>query len=158
MNFIDGTQITRLGDKTKSLSAGQRKHAMSRIISRVSEAYGRMLLFDGLFQADGHPGNILVMKGKPDSWSWGVIAPEVPQVLRQPAEHCGFARSAVYCSSAGLGWYCYAAMLFAADRLCCAMLHDHAEPDSGKCLKHSLRRSVCNVIAHALQCDCTCAV
>lgn len=64
MNFIDGLQITRLGDKTKKLSAGQRKQAMKLIISRVSEAYGRMLLFDGLFQADGHPGNILVMKGK----------------------------------------------------------------------------------------------
>lgn len=64
MNFIDGLQITRLADKTKKLSAGQRKRAMKLIISRVSEAYGRMLLFDGLFQADGHPGNILVMKGK----------------------------------------------------------------------------------------------
>ena len=30
---------------------------------QVSEAYGRMMLLDGLFQADGHPGNILVMKG-----------------------------------------------------------------------------------------------
>ena len=37
--------------------------AARRILSRVSEAYGRMLLLDGLFQADGHPGNILVMKG-----------------------------------------------------------------------------------------------
>lgn len=37
--------------------------AAKRILSRVSEAYGRMLLLDGLFQADGHPGNILVMKG-----------------------------------------------------------------------------------------------
>ena len=29
----------------------------------VSEAYGRMILGEGLFQADGHPGNILLMKG-----------------------------------------------------------------------------------------------
>ena len=33
------------------------------IMSHVSEAYGRMLLLDGLFQADGHPGNILVLRG-----------------------------------------------------------------------------------------------
>ena len=36
---------------------------INRILSRVSEAYGRMMLYEGLFQADGHPGNILVMKG-----------------------------------------------------------------------------------------------
>jgi len=36
---------------------------IQRILSRVSEAYGRMMLYEGLFQADGHPGNILVMKG-----------------------------------------------------------------------------------------------
>jgi predicted unusual protein kinase regulating ubiquinone biosynthesis (AarF/ABC1/UbiB family) len=34
-----------------------------QIITRASEAYGRMILETGLFQADGHPGNILVMKG-----------------------------------------------------------------------------------------------
>ena len=38
--------------------------AARRILSRVTEAYGRMVLLDGLFQADGHPGNILVMKGE----------------------------------------------------------------------------------------------
>lgn len=46
-----------------SLSAATKQMAAKRILSRVSEAYGRMLLLDGLFQADGHPGNILVMKG-----------------------------------------------------------------------------------------------
>ena len=44
-----------------SLSAATKRLAASRILSRVSEAYGRMMLLDGLFQADGHPGNILVM-------------------------------------------------------------------------------------------------
>lgn len=32
-----------------------------QIMNRVGEAYGRMMLETGLFQADGHPGNILVM-------------------------------------------------------------------------------------------------
>ena len=31
-----------------------------RLLGRVAEAYGRMLLLSGLFQADCHPGNILV--------------------------------------------------------------------------------------------------
>lgn len=34
--------------------------AAALILSHVSEAYGRMILGEGLFQADGHPGNILV--------------------------------------------------------------------------------------------------
>lgn len=34
-----------------------------RIISRVSKAYGTMMLKEGLFQADAHPGNILIMRG-----------------------------------------------------------------------------------------------
>lgn len=68
MNFIDGTQITRLGDKVKNLSKQNRKRAMDRILHRVAEAYGRQLLYAGLFQADGHPGNILVMKGEGQTW------------------------------------------------------------------------------------------
>ena len=63
MNFLDGTQITRLGDKVKKLSKRKRTMAMDKILHRVAEAYGRQLLYSGLFQADGHPGNILVMKG-----------------------------------------------------------------------------------------------
>lgn len=49
----------------RSLSEATKRLAAKRILSRVSEAYGRMLLLDGLFQADGHPGNILVMKRAP---------------------------------------------------------------------------------------------
>lgn len=33
------------------------------ILSQVSHAYGLMILGEGLFQADGHPGNILVQQG-----------------------------------------------------------------------------------------------
>ena len=56
-------QITRLGDRIGKLSPMQRKLGIRRILGAVSEAYGRMMLYEGLFQADGHPGNILVMKG-----------------------------------------------------------------------------------------------
>jgi ABC1 atypical kinase-like domain len=38
-------------------------HDWLQVLTRASEAYGRMILETGLFQADGHPGNILVMKG-----------------------------------------------------------------------------------------------
>jgi predicted unusual protein kinase regulating ubiquinone biosynthesis (AarF/ABC1/UbiB family) len=63
MNFLEGIPITRLESHTRDLSAATKRLAANRILSRVSEAYGRMLLLDGLFQADGHPGNILIMKG-----------------------------------------------------------------------------------------------
>ena len=58
-----GAQITRLGERMGNYSARQQQMGIQRILSRVSEAYGRMMLYEGLFQADGHPGNILVMKG-----------------------------------------------------------------------------------------------
>lgn len=45
------------------ISEAKKRVAKQRIMSRVSEAYGRMLLLNGLFQADGHPGNILVLPG-----------------------------------------------------------------------------------------------
>jgi predicted unusual protein kinase regulating ubiquinone biosynthesis (AarF/ABC1/UbiB family) len=65
MDFIDGIPITKLKDQNKfqNLSEATKRLAARQILSKVSEAYGRMILLDGLFQADGHPGNILVMKG-----------------------------------------------------------------------------------------------
>ena len=65
MDFIDGIPITKMKDQTKfqNLSEATKRLAARQILSKVSEAYGRMILLDGLFQADGHPGNILVMKG-----------------------------------------------------------------------------------------------
>jgi predicted unusual protein kinase regulating ubiquinone biosynthesis (AarF/ABC1/UbiB family) len=61
MDYLDGVQVTRLADC--NISEAQRKIAAKRVLTRLSEAYGRMMLTDGIFQADGHPGNILVMKG-----------------------------------------------------------------------------------------------
>ena len=45
------------------VSAWKRRQAKQRILGRVTAAYGHMLLVDGLFQADAHPGNILVQPG-----------------------------------------------------------------------------------------------
>lgn len=65
MDFIDGIPITKMKDQVEfqNLPAAAKRMAARHILSKVSEAYGRMILLDGLFQADGHPGNILVMKG-----------------------------------------------------------------------------------------------
>lgn len=65
MEFLDGIPITQMKDNVafQNLSEATKRLAARRILSRVSEAYGRMVLLDGLFQADGHPGNIMVMKG-----------------------------------------------------------------------------------------------
>lgn len=65
MDYIDGIPITQMKDQVKfqNLSEATKRLAARQILSKVSEAYGRMILLDGLFQADGHPGNILVMKG-----------------------------------------------------------------------------------------------
>ncbi|KAL3146246.1 hypothetical protein ABBQ32_002949 [Trebouxia sp. C0010 RCD-2024] len=63
MTFLEGEQITRLKEHTAGLSVFEKTQAAQLILSRICEAYGRMLLLQGLFQADCHPGNILVMKG-----------------------------------------------------------------------------------------------
>ncbi|CAK0783630.1 hypothetical protein CVIRNUC_006829 [Coccomyxa viridis] len=60
MSFIEGQPITRLRDKGKSAPAAVRALFAKRLLKKVAEAYGRMLLIKGLFQADCHPGNILI--------------------------------------------------------------------------------------------------
>ena len=66
MNLGEGVQITRLGaqSRAQALNAVQKRLAKRRVFSRIAEAYGRMMLLEGLFNADGHPGNILVMPGQ----------------------------------------------------------------------------------------------
>ena len=63
MGFVPGTQITRLKGRINELKPWQKMQAKRRILSRVTAAYGHMLLINGLFQADAHPGNILVQPG-----------------------------------------------------------------------------------------------
>lgn len=63
MHYMEGVPLRELGSKTKNLSARKKQAAKQIILSRISEAYGRMILEHGLFQADGHPGNILVQEG-----------------------------------------------------------------------------------------------
>jgi predicted unusual protein kinase regulating ubiquinone biosynthesis (AarF/ABC1/UbiB family) len=60
MSFLDGIQVTRLRDRVASPAAA--RAAASRILGAVTEAYGRMIFTPGPFQADNHPGNLLVMR------------------------------------------------------------------------------------------------
>ncbi len=55
----------------------KKKAAAKRIMERVAEAFGTMMLETGLFQADAHPGNILVLKGA------ATVALRVPETGHQ---------------------------------------------------------------------------
>jgi predicted unusual protein kinase regulating ubiquinone biosynthesis (AarF/ABC1/UbiB family) len=65
MNYLDGVPITKMKDQVafQNLSEATKRMAAKRILSRVAEAYGRMILINATFQADAHPGNLMVMKG-----------------------------------------------------------------------------------------------
>ena len=55
MEYVEGTRVDRLAP----LIAAGRVDA-HRIVQRVMEIYVRMMLMDGLFHADPHPGNLFV--------------------------------------------------------------------------------------------------
>eukprot|EP00798_Chlamydomonas_sp_ICE-L_P027624 gene27624-7261_t len=63
MSLLDGVPLTEAGRSMEGLSERTQKMGKRRILKRISEAYGRMIFGEGLFQADGHPGNILVRNG-----------------------------------------------------------------------------------------------
>lgn len=50
MEFVEGIPLTDLGSRVQRLSAARQRAAKKRILTRVSEAYGRMILKTGLFQ------------------------------------------------------------------------------------------------------------
>ena len=62
MGFVDGDSITRVKSRVARLPAAARRAAAKRVLARVARGYGAMMLREGLFQADSHPGNILVRK------------------------------------------------------------------------------------------------
>jgi predicted unusual protein kinase regulating ubiquinone biosynthesis (AarF/ABC1/UbiB family) len=55
MEYVEGVRVDRIGD----LVASGRVSAEG-VVRTVIEAYAQMMLHDGLFHADPHPGNILV--------------------------------------------------------------------------------------------------
>lgn len=63
MEYINGTPLNDAAEKLASLPKWKATQAKRLVLTRVSEAYGTMMLREGLFQADGHPGNILLCPG-----------------------------------------------------------------------------------------------
>jgi predicted unusual protein kinase regulating ubiquinone biosynthesis (AarF/ABC1/UbiB family) len=55
LEYIDGTRIDRLGDRFASGDL-----SFDAVMTTIIEAYIRMMLQDGIFHADPHPGNLLV--------------------------------------------------------------------------------------------------
>ncbi|PKA55176.1 putative aarF domain-containing protein kinase [Apostasia shenzhenica] len=66
MEFIHGIPIMKLGDEIaqRGVDPGGRIAAMAKqkILKSLALAYGQMILKDGFFHADPHPGNILICK------------------------------------------------------------------------------------------------
>lgn len=80
MNYLDGEQITRLKSRVQGMSPAMQKKARQRILHRIADAYGQMIIGSGLFQADPHPGNIMVMQG-------GISAYPTLKYVIQPVCH-----------------------------------------------------------------------
>jgi hypothetical protein len=53
MEFLDGVPLTQLGEHMQGVSERKKRAGKKLILSRVSEAYGRMMLKEGLFQVRG---------------------------------------------------------------------------------------------------------
>ena len=51
MTFLEGAKITPLAARGAAMAPSERRAAARLVLSRVAEAYGRMLLEEGLFQA-----------------------------------------------------------------------------------------------------------
>ncbi|KAH7664219.1 Cadmium-transporting ATPase protein [Dioscorea alata] len=66
MEFIDGIPIMKLGNEMakRHIDPGGRIASMAKrkILKNMTLAYGQMILEDGFFHADPHPGNILICK------------------------------------------------------------------------------------------------
>jgi aarF domain-containing kinase len=66
MDFIEGTPILKLADEMAKRGINPNgavaRMAKRNILRDLSSAYGQMILRDGFFQADPHPGNVLINK------------------------------------------------------------------------------------------------
>ncbi|KAH7295242.1 hypothetical protein KP509_27G039200 [Ceratopteris richardii] len=86
MEFMEGIPILRLGEEMArrgfNPDGAVARLAKSNILKDLTEAYGHMILKDGFFQADPHPGNILINdKGQIALLDYGQVK-ELSQRLR----------------------------------------------------------------------------
>ncbi|EPS70274.1 hypothetical protein M569_04484, partial [Genlisea aurea] len=67
MDYIDGVPIMKLGDEIakRGINPSGKIAAMAKesILKSLTLAYGQMILRNGFFHADPHPGNILICRG-----------------------------------------------------------------------------------------------
>jgi predicted unusual protein kinase regulating ubiquinone biosynthesis (AarF/ABC1/UbiB family) len=74
LEFVDGTRIDRVQPSTETTQ---------RILSTVMELYVQMMLIDGLFHADPHPGNLMVdAEGRVVLLDFGMVV-DVPVETRR---------------------------------------------------------------------------
>ena len=67
MDYIPGTALNRLSAtlKERGIEPGSPESELAgrRILTQLTEAFGRMMLGAGFIHGDPHPGNIFVMEG-----------------------------------------------------------------------------------------------
>jgi predicted unusual protein kinase regulating ubiquinone biosynthesis (AarF/ABC1/UbiB family) len=81
MEYMDGVRIDRVESRDGSRGSAWR-HRSSDIVASVMELYIQMMLVDGLFHADPHPGNLLVSRdGRIILLDFGMVVP-VPRETR----------------------------------------------------------------------------
>ena len=65
MEFLDGVPLSQAMDHPilRSMPAKMQTTFKRKFLGQISQAYATMIFGDGLFQADPHPGNFMVMQG-----------------------------------------------------------------------------------------------
>ena len=82
MEYMPGVRIDRADSVDVTLSAARRRARSADIVATVMELYIQMMLVDGLFHADPHPGNLLVAPdGRIILLDFGMVVP-VPRETR----------------------------------------------------------------------------
>ena len=71
LEYVEGTRVDRLSSRH-----GERPQDPRGVVSAVMELYLRMMLIDGFFHADPHPGNVMVTPdGKVVVLDFGMVIP-----------------------------------------------------------------------------------
>eukprot|EP00898_Chlorokybus_atmophyticus_P001086 jgi/Chlat1/1979/Chrsp158S02284 len=67
MDFLEGTPIMRMREEMLKRGINPdsflARGTKAKILAAITNAYGQMIIADGFFQADPHPGNFMILKG-----------------------------------------------------------------------------------------------
>ncbi|MFL5539412.1 MAG: ABC1 kinase family protein [Longimicrobiaceae bacterium] len=79
LEYVEGTRVDQLGELTRAGRVDP-----ERVVDAVIEAYIQMMLVDGIFHADPHPGNLLVRDdGALVLLDFGMVIEVDPEMRRQ---------------------------------------------------------------------------